>query len=272
MKFPQVTRITAIAAVLFLMQEVPAHAGKSLNSDSFEIGVEGQYYQYRETDFVKLQGYGGGINATYTYNIHNYFLKANAIADFYSLDYSSQGSGTESNITDYKQDYRGLFGYTFKINKGLTIAPYSGIGYRLLFDANGAKITTTGASGYDRRSEYLYAPIGVDFGFRAGSWKMSTFGEYDYLIQGWQTSYLRDLGYDNNLVNNQSTGYGIRGNFMVTPPINFYNFSFGPYVRYWNIKDSNQQTLYFQGTAVGSGFEPHNNTLEYGVAASIKFE
>ena len=241
-------------------------------SDSFEIGLEGQYYQYREPLFAKLEGYGIGLNATYTYNWRDYFLKANVIADFYNLDYSSNGTGSDSGITDYKQDYRGLFGYNFRFSKQTSVSPYLGLGYRMLFDAEGLTSTSTGAVGYNRRSQYLYVPIGVGVGFHAGKWGFNTFGEYDYLIQGWQTSYLRDDGTDNNIQNGQSAGFGVRGAIMVTPPIDFYNFSFGPYVRYWNIHNSDVQPLYQGGSVVGFGMEPANNTLEYGIAASLKFQ
>ncbi len=253
--------------------EVPAAAsgnGAKI-SDSFEIGVEGTYYQYREPDFAKLQGYGFGLEATYTYNWRNYFLKANAIGDYYDLNYSSNGTGSDNGIADYKGDFRGLFGYNFHFNKKMTLSPYVGLGYRILFDAEGEKITNVGASGYDRRSQYFYAPIGTGFGFHVGNWGLSTFGEFDYLIQGYQTSYLSDDGFDNNLSNTQNSGYGIRGNFLVTPPIDFFDFTFGPYARYWHIDASDFQPLYQGGVQVGTGQEPNNNTLEVGLEATLTF-
>jgi hypothetical protein len=264
----------ALAGLVVLAGRMPAMAA-SLHtppSDSFEIGIQGEYYQYREPDFAKLDGPGFGVDGTYTYNWDNWFVRANALVAFYNLDYSSNGTGSQSGIYAYKPDLRGMFGYTFKLDKkGSTVAPYLGIGYRMLFDADGEKLTSTGAVGYDRRSQYLYAPIGVGFAFNAGHWGFRTYGEYDFLLQGWQTSYFSDLGFDNNLTNKQNAGYGLRAGFMVAPPVDFHNLSIGPYMRYWNIHESDVQNLYFGGVPVASGLEPQNNTLEYGLEASIRF-
>ena len=265
-------RFAAIAVLAMLAGKAEAAGTKNTSSDSFEIGLEGQYYQYREPLFAKLQGYGIGLDGTYTYNWNSWFLRANVIADFYNLNYSSDGTGSLDGIDDYKQDYRGMFGHSWKVGKGTTVSPYLGIGYRMLFDANGENISSAGAAGYNRRSQYLYAPIGVGLDFKAGNWGLRTYGEYDFLIRGWQTSYLRDLGFDNNIENNQTGGFGLRGAVMVDPPINFYHFSVGPYVRYWNIHESDLQTLYFGGAAIGTGQEPRNNTLEYGLEASVRFQ
>ena len=276
-------RVAALATIGWLAVATPAKAdgvdiydypsGRSkVRADSFQIGLEGQYYQYREPRFVKLDGYGGGVDATYSVYWGKYFLKANAIVDYLDLDYSSNGTGSNTGNSDWKMDFRGLFGYDFRFNRNVTFRPYTGLGYRLLIDSHSETATTTGDVGYDRRSQYLYAPFGAAFGFHLGKWGFSTFAEYDYLIQGWQTSYLRDVGFDNNVENNQSSGYGIRGNLMVRPPINFYNFSIGPYARYWNIHNSDSQTLYQNGVAVGSGVEPANNTLEVGLQANITFQ
>jgi hypothetical protein len=270
----RISRIFAILAASVLLLCAPARADSTrytAPSDSFELGLEGQWYQYREPDFVRLQGYGWGLDGTYTYNWSHWFVKANVIADFYKLDYSSNGTGTENGISDYKQDYRGLFGRTFAVSHAVSVAPYTGFGFRMLFDANGENLSSTGASGYDRQSEYLYLPLGVTGNIRLGKWGFRPTAEYDYLIQGWQTSYLSQVGFDNNIENRQNTGYGLRASLMIAPPVNFYNFSFGPYVRYWSIHDSDVQTLYFGGVPVATGLEPGNNTLEYGLEASLRF-
>ena len=99
-------------------------------------------------------------------------------------------------------------------------------------------VTDAGFSGYDRRSQYLYIPIGASMDLKWRDWGFRPTAEFDYFVHGWQESYLRDVGYDNNLGNDQSAGYGLRGSIMFAPPVDFHNFSFGPYVRYWNIHNS----------------------------------
>ena len=266
----------ALFLALLLASASPVLADNISHSeftDSFEIGVEGEKYSYREPLFAKLDGYGFGINGTYQFNIdHSYFFRANVLADFLNVDYSSDGTGSFNGQTDYEQDYRGMFGYNFKLggNSGY-LAPYFGVGFRVLFDAGATDVTTTGAVGYDRRSEYLYLPIGASYSFKAGNWRLKPTAEYDLFIEGYQTTYLRDLGADNNLENHQGGGFGVRADFMVAPPVDFYNFSFGPYFRYWNIAESDVQPIYFGGVEGGAGLEPKNNTFEAGIRTSIKF-
>ena len=275
MNLVKIARVTVLAGLIVMIGQAGARAaGKNDYSDSFEIGLEGQYYQYRERLISpKLQGYGGGLDGTYTFNFSNYFLRANILADFYDLNYSSNGTGTEP-----KRYHR----LQAEITAACSATPSRSAGAsasRLISGlATGccsmpmARISaSTGASGYNRRSQYLYAPVGVGFAFDAGHWGFRTYGEYDQFIHGWQTSYLRDLGFDNNLTNNQTAGYGLRGSFMVTPPLNFHNFSFGPYVRYWNIHNSDVGTLYVSGVPVATGLEPGNNTLELGIETSLRF-
>jgi hypothetical protein len=262
--------IFALAMMLVAGAARAADTSRIDFSDSFEIGLEGESYQYREPELDNLIGEGFGLNGTYTANFGKWFLKANVIADFFNLDYSSNGTGSKSGTTDYLQDYRALFGRDFTVSHGTTLSPYLGVGFRVLFDSDKAT-TSVGAVGYDRRSEYLYVPLGASFSFHAGKWGLKPSAEYDYFLQGWQTSYTSDDGFDNNLHNTQTAGWGGRAEFMITPPVDFYHFSFGPYLRYWSIHDSNVQTLYLGGVAVATGVEPSNNTTEIGLRANIKF-
>lgn len=247
-------------------------AAKGTDTDSFEIGLEGGDYHYSEPNFARLDGAEFGLDATYAYKWSDGLVfKANVIADFGSLDYASNGTGTSSGTTLYEQDYRALFGDQLQFGRYNTVLPYIGLGFRMLFDGNGEQISSTGNFGYDRRSEYLYVPLGATFDFKLGSWRIMPTAEYDYLIHGWQTSYLRDLGFDQNLENDQTHGYGLRGDLMFKPPINFYNLTVGPYVRYWNIGESNQQPLSVGGVPAGYALEPQNETTEVGLRASIRF-
>ena len=241
-------------------------------TDQFEIGIEGYSYQYREPLFAKLEGYMFGLNGTYTYNFNpRWFLRANIIGDFGSLDYSSDGTGTETGITAEMVDMRGLFGRNIKISRSVGFTPFAGLGLRILFDEDAERLSSTGAIGYDRTSYYAYLPVGGTFNFKIGRWGLAPTAEYDYLIRGFQVSDLSQVGFDNDVVNRQKVGYGIRGDIMVSPPVDFYHFSFGPFVRYWNIHDSDSAEVDYQGQFDGYGIEPGNNTLELGLRANIHF-
>jgi hypothetical protein len=49
------------------------------------------------------------------------------------------------------------------------------------------------------------------------------------------------------------------------------SIEFGPFVRYWNIDDSEVKPVAFNGVTIGGGFEPENETVEVGLALKIGF-
>ena len=173
-------------------------------------------------------------------------------------DYSSPASGTKNGNTDWNCELRGLVGKDFD-NKTYVLSPYSGLGYRYLFnDLRGA--TSTGAIGYRRESSYSYLPFGVTHRLRLESVaRLSTTLEYDYFLDGRQKSYTSDLnGLFQDVVNKQHAGYGIRGSMYYEKN----SWSLGPWFRYWNI---NQSDL------VLSIFEPKGTTSEVGLRMGYKF-
>jgi hypothetical protein len=46
---------------------------------------------------------------------------------------------------------------------------------------------------------------------------------------------------------------------------------FGPFVRYWNIKQSDTQAITFNGVTVANGYEPANHTTEIGLGMKVWF-
>ena len=94
------------------------------------------------------------------------------------------------------------------------LTPYLGLGYRFLFDHLGA---ASDIGGYDRTSEYLYAPIGLSIVNQSiPGWQFGLNTEYDIFIQGWQESYLSDVNnaYP-NLNNKQNNGFGLRSSLDI---------------------------------------------------------
>jgi hypothetical protein len=134
---------------------------------------------------------------------------------------------------------------------------YTGIGYRNHYDHSGFQTTSTGYSGYDRLSQYLYLPLGSYYPISNGFLKT----QINYLIIGQQTSYFSQIsGYKNNIQNIQKNGYGLDFSYM--PNTSKYEI----YWRYWNIGDSNTDASYFtSGSLNGYYYEPANKTNELGV-------
>jgi hypothetical protein len=45
----------------------------------------------------------------------------------------------------------------------------------------------------------------------------------------------------------------------------------GPFIRYWNIKKSETETITYYGIPIGYGWEPKNRSTEIGIFGAIKF-
>jgi hypothetical protein len=237
------------------------------------LGLTLSGYEYKEPSLdVKITAPLLGLDYTGTYAFGNdWFAKVDVRFAYGSAKY--YGSGTQSNIPYSYYDLRGLFGYDFSFSElgGFVLAPYSGIGYRYLFDNQGGQ-TTTGANSYQRTSTYVYLPIGITHRMKVNEvHKLETTFEYDYLIQGTQVSNLSQAAsYLPNITNQQDRGYGLRLSSMYQ----FEAWSVGPYVTYWNIAQSNSVTspIIVNGrTGTITAYEPANSTVELGLKLAYSF-
>ncbi len=237
-----------------------------------ELGGEVSGYRYQEhldagVDFMHETGTKVGLIGTATKALHSgFFGTIDARVAYSTNDYSSPVSGTQSNIPDYLGEIRLLGGKDFVENR-FALSPYTGIGYRTLFnDSRG--FTSNFSSGYRRDSQYLYLPAGLTSRFRAtGTSRISANLEYDYLLEGWQESKLGDsLSGLPTLKNDQHRGYGLRGSVAYE----WSHWGVGPFFDYWNINQSN--IICGVGSVYGvCGAEPHNQTIEYGLQARYRF-
>ncbi|HEX9489518.1 MAG TPA: hypothetical protein VF930_04475 [Stellaceae bacterium] len=236
----------------------------------WEIGPEGYYYAYREPNLMHQIGPTGGVNASYTYKVGTAFLTANGIADVGYLNYKSNGTGNLNGVWDITGDLRLLAGADLIRNDWFGISPFTGLGYRVLYDVGRNRRTTTGAVAYDRLSQYFYIPVGLGFSFVAGNWILRPSAEYDYLVRGKQTSYLSQGGANADVSNTQTRGYGLRGTLLAETGTPWGRIAFGPFVRYWNIGESKPSFFTIAGVPFG-GVEPHNKTLEAGATLRFRF-
>jgi hypothetical protein len=237
------------------------------------LGLTISGYQYKEPSLdVVISAPLIGVDYTGTYAFGNdWFAKADARYAYGSAKYS--GSGTQSNIPYSYYDLRGLVGYDFNFTElgSFVLAPFTGIGYRYLFDNQGGQ-TSSGANSYNRSSNYLYVPIGVTHRMKVNDiHKLETVFEYDYLIQGTQVSHLSQAAsYLPDITNQQFRGYGLRLSSMYQ----FAEWSVGPYVTYWNIQNSNVATQTITINRVNyrlTAYEPANNTIEAGIKVAYSF-
>jgi hypothetical protein len=250
---------TAIRSALAIAGALLATAPVA-RADSWELGWQASRYRYDEPDLMHLAGYRFGLVGAYTIARGTVFHKFDVRGSYGSLRY--EGSGVQEGVPDYLMEVRWVVGR--RLDRQLSPAPYAGLGYRYLFsDSRG--LTSTGAAGYRRFSNYLYAPIGVSWRTPArGEWILAPTFEWDIFLRGWQITKLSDAGFGNtDVTNKQSSGYGYRLAAM------FENqaWSWGPWLHYWNIKDSDVQPI-----GLGQvGWEPANHTLEFGLEIRRRF-
>ena len=64
------------------------------------------------------------------------------------------------NDPDWIFETRAVVGKDYLPRSGISLSPFAGLGYRYLYnDLRGT--TSTGAVGYQRYSQFLYAPVGL---------------------------------------------------------------------------------------------------------------
>ena len=255
----------AVAALLIAPAAIAQSAVATdpiLTRPGWEIGAQAAGYHYEEPDFAKLTGGRAGIDGAYTYADANHlFSRLEGRISYGRLKY--EGSGTMTNVPDWIAELRLLAGKDFLAGADVALSPYLGFGYRFLFD-DSRGYSDTGAAGYRRYSNYLYAPVGLTLRIGAGRWAVAPNVEYDLFIHGTQISKLSDTGIAGlgDVTNEQTQGYGYRGNLMFESQ----SWAFGPWLNYWKIKDSDVACA-----ASVCGLDPGNWTREWGVELRYRF-
>ena len=211
------------------------------------------------------------------------------------VDYDSYSSGSDEGITDESTELRGLICYEILFSEQTTIMPYTGFGFRYLSDDSRGRYTSTGHWGYLRESKYFYIPFGLELSHTLREqWVLRLKGEYDLLLEGKQKSHLEDGGPSilsstdgqyyvvDMLENTQEVGVGIRGSVRLEKQSDRFDFFLEPYARYWHVKESEHVQWTSNGgtilwyvdsglTIPLTGYEPDNNTLEYGMIIGLNF-
>ncbi|MBU1056979.1 MAG: autotransporter outer membrane beta-barrel domain-containing protein [Proteobacteria bacterium] len=235
---------------------------------SWELGAELSSIKYEEPGLMEETGVMIGIGGSYTYH-NNIMFKAEGVFKYGQVDYEGGlQDGTPlnvDNIDDYIVEIRGLGGYDFPVSTSTTLTPYIGLGYRYLFD----DFSAASIYGYGRESNYLYSPIGIKTLTKLqNGWSIGVTVEYDLFWSGKQTSSMSDFqpGF-NDVENDQNDGYGLRGSITLQKS----NFIIEPFVRYWNIDDSDPSVLTYYGYPVNIIYEPENNSTEIGLKLAWEF-
>jgi hypothetical protein len=258
-------------ALAALLAVCPAAIAEELNPlatrPGGELGVQGSHYDYTEPDFAKISGNRAGVVGAYTFAGDGLFGKLDARASYGRLKY--EGSGTMDNVPDLILEGRAVAGLDW-LGTSASLSPYLGLGYRYLYnDIRG--YSSSGAAGYRRYSNYLYAPVGLTARWHlGGGWVLAPTLEADVFLYGTQVSKLSDTSIPGvmDVTNHQDKGRGHRASLMVEKD----HWAFGAWTDYWHIKASDTQCFTAPvGGVCQAGVEPENYTRESGLELRYRF-
>jgi hypothetical protein len=239
----------------------------------YELGPEISSFEYKEPGIMKETGALAGIHASCSWR-NKALLRLEGRFSYGKVDYESSGTGTMDSITDMIFETRGIAGYNFEQSETFTVTPYIGIAYRYLRDDTSGEITSTGAHGYLRQSNYFYLPLGIEVNkVLANGWSIGATAEYDQLLEGRQKSRISDVesGYG-DATNTQDTGFGLRGSIRIKKDVDSRYYVAEPYIQYWEIDKSDNEREMYGGVPTGYYiYEPKNTTMEIGVKLGIGF-
>ncbi|HET9735838.1 MAG TPA: hypothetical protein VFP62_11250 [Burkholderiales bacterium] len=243
---------------------LPAWAQAPLATPSgWELGGQLSDYRYEEPGTMTLEGARIGLVGAYTATVgpSRTFARFEGRWSYGELEY--QGSGVLTGVPDHIVEARLLAGRDYASGSVLW-SPYVGAGFRYLHnDLRG--VTSTGAIGYRRESNYFYLPLGVTLRMRvAEGWVFAPQLEYDVFVRGVQRSYLSDTGLGfADVSNRQDKGRGYRVQLMFESR----RWTLAPWLHYWDVEDSELQPAGL-GLLV---YEPANTTREAGLELRYRF-
>jgi len=196
------------------------------------------------------------------------------------------------NIPDVFLESRFAFGRLFYFSPNTYAVPFGGAGVRYWIDD-----LSKHKGGYERRSLYVYSPIGIELWHRPEASISTRLGakiEYDLFWEGRQFSKLSDLNRTyrvwtdtgitiHDAINHQDEGYGLRASMTwVTLISERRTVELTFFVRSWQIAASDVVEVPYKIEIPQSGFkpplidegtllvyEPKNNTLDYGIFISV---
>jgi len=263
-----------ILTVCFLFLGVGLCVAEPLRETGPEMGFELSHITYEEPGVMEEKGIMYGVDGSYATHLKsNFMFGLEGRFSCGQVDYDGKLSDgtpyTVDDINDYIFEGRFLTGYDCLTSETAVITPYIGIGYRYLNDGMGED-----ARGYERESNYFYSPIGIDAIANLGNgWFVGVIAEYDIFWHGVQKSHLGDVYAGVDVVeNDQEKGYGARGSIRIQKKGNKMDLVIEPFIRYWDIKQSDTSAIILAGTnIIGFGYEPENNSTEYGIKLAVKF-
>ncbi len=277
---------------------------RDLRRLTWEVGPEIFYYRYKEENFAELKGMAYGAHFAFTLRnwlptsqeqssqamdmaFNKWMLRGEARLAFGDVNYEGglvnliTGAVTPltiDSVDDRAFEARLLAGPDF-VTEDTMFTLFTGIGYRYLH--NDTRRTSVDSAAYERESNYLYLPLGVQMTSQlGGGWSWGVTAEVDVFLLGYQRSHdewtwvevidpdadppvtiTHHEGYKDNA---QERGYGLRASARLEKKGDNVDIIIEPFIRFWRINESNVDW----GLSI---LEPTNSTLEAGARIMFAF-
>ena len=245
-----------------------------VSKHNFLIGLDIGYLDYEEKGLMEEDGPMYGLIWGYTcHGDDKLMINTSLRYSFGELDYDGayqDGTPLTADTDDWIVEGRGLIGFDYALEGSKVITPFIGIGYRYWND------DINGSGGYEREIQYWYFPVGFEtISPLSADWKWGISIEYDLFLRGEVKCHISDvLPSVSDAENDQDfgDGHGIRGSLRFKGKLTKnYSLSVEPYVRYWDVDDSDTTIVMYMGEPY-SIFEPANETLSFGLRLSLEFK
>jgi hypothetical protein len=270
----KVLQVTFVVAGFLVCCQNAAFAFKGF---SVEVSPEASYISYKEPG-IDEKGVMYGLSAAAVWHNRSVTEKQGATAKvsgrlgFGQVNYDGQLSdGTPykiKGIDDLIAETRVSSGYDLAVFDATRLTPYFGLGYRYLNDDS-----SDDPAGYERESNYLFSPIGIETETDLGSgWFAGASVEYDIFWHGWQKSHLSDaVASLSDVTNDQKGGYGLMGAVKLGKKSKKIDWFAEAFIKYWSIDESERSNVALSGVIIGTAVEPKNHSTEIGLKAGLRF-
>lgn len=270
--------VCLICLPILSIQAACRHCPEEESKFTFGVFVDAQSYKYIEPSVMDIGGMmsGLGLNASYSNHEVIQFLTAEYMQG--ALTYNGETcniiTGSCTPLTANSKDWYTFAEYYVKPIVGEDTDFVStldfGLGYRFLHNR------INSALGYTRKQSYIYLLAGASIEYKLSKlFKLYGSAHYRYLIRGFNTSYMQELGYDNNLNFMQKDGHGAKAIVGIKLDLERYNLNnyifIAAYFDWWSLEGSDIQMLYNQGANIANFQEPKNNTQAFGVMIGTGF-
>ena len=263
-------------ALIMLATPVMAQDKQALTEPSlatltgFYLAAGGYRHHYEETVrqafFMSNKGPMRQVALAYTMPSRWQGMYWDVRWDFASgeIDYDSDGTGTLDGAVNNMSQLSFHVKHDIQLSSSMTFTPYYGVAQRLHEDNKQNLFSSTGASGYHRKSEYYYFPLGLQAQMRiASNVVLMPRMQWNGFYHGQQAS-------DYTIINNQYIGYGYELGVDVSLAAGKGNIVLETTYKHWSIADSNI-TSYPENGGTSLAREPANVTSELGAMLGYRF-